>query len=77
MNTCLDCHEPIPASQRRCGRCLAIRIAGDREDAATIEARYLAAAARRRYESRLQANREDIDPWAQRAGSRAPMVLLP
>ena len=69
---CLDCRIEIPAGLR-CGRCLAVRVAGDLEDAAVIDARYAAARARRIYERRVSP-RTDTDGWVQHGDLREPVV---
>ena len=71
---CLDCRIEI-ALGLRCGRCVAVRVAGDLEDAAVIDARFLAARARRIYESR-RGRGQHVDGWEQRTEARAPRLTI-
>lgn len=77
MNACVDCLTPLPDGMRRCGRCLAVAVRGQREDAAAVDARLHAVEARRRYDERLgQRSLEQDDAWAQPADPRPASLNL-
>jgi hypothetical protein len=69
MTRCHDCLGPVPAGHTRCPRCVAVSVAGLREDAASVDARLAAVAAQRRYDERLgRRHVEPDDAWAKPTG---------